>query len=448
MQDNNFVPSSTLPAQPPEISFPHQNVKSSKVAKVRFIAPTVGVIIVAVAAVATSFLQTKKEGPVAPTAPQSRPQAAELSATSCTLSFAVEAPTPTPPQADVRLCKTIEQCGEPLTNWSTAPTTNFSVRLYSSTTGYDWTLLIPSNTQPNTILPNSQIAAGLPAYCNSFPQLTRIAGQTVQFNYTAEEILPTAGWLTPRYYDRYVNNALPEFCEYHGTCGGTTDWSDGVITLSDDQPNRTIVVLNSLVCPTATPTSTSTPTSTATPTSSPTRTSTPTATLTRTPTPTSTSTPTHTPTPTATNTPTPTRTATPTNTPTATPTRTSTPSNTPTATPTYTITPTFTATATFSPTATATLAIGPTCNSITMSYAAGEPNRPVKLGDIVNFTCGLVSGANRYEFRLKIDLGPWVSIGATSSSQISDPYTISSYGQYTAQCRGCIDDSCQPWEIQ
>ena len=49
--------------------------KTSKVPKLKFIMPAIGVVVVAVAAVAVSFFQSKKEGPVAPNVPQSQPRA-------------------------------------------------------------------------------------------------------------------------------------------------------------------------------------------------------------------------------------------------------------------------------------------------------------------------------------------------------------------------------------
>lgn len=210
--------------------------------------------------------------------------------------------------------------------------------------------------------------------------------------------------------------------------------------------------------PTATPTSTNTPTNTPTSTPTNTPTSTPTATPTRTPTATPTftftpsptftftptATPTRTPTLTPTNTPTNTATNTPTRTPTATATNTAT--NTPTRTQTPSITPTFTASPTYTP------AIAATCNSIKMTYGntgpTPAPNRPVQLNDVVTFECGLIAGANNYKFQIKTPgatvYQPVLSLGGTST--LSQPFTITAYGSYSAQCIGCVGNSCQEWE--
>lgn len=434
-------------AEPVASQQPHLEPRVSKVPKLRFMVPVIGVVVVAVAAVAVSFFQSKNEGPVAPNVPQSQPKAVEINSSTCTLTFAVApptaTPTPTPIVTDVEICKVIQQCGTSLSNWSGVPNTSFSVKLFNSALGYEQTVTVPSSVGPNTTLPNSNFPGGLPAYCADFPQTPSIInGENIQLTYGPETITPAGSWSAALYNDNYSNSdPLTDFCTYNGTCAGAVDTSayDGGLQLRPDRTNRTLVVINTLPCPTATPTRTATPTATNTPTNTPTRT--PTLTPTRTPTatplpptPTPTNTPTRTPTPTATNTPTNTPTRTPTNT------ATSTPTNTPSRTPTSTITPTFTASAT------PTLAIGPTCNSITMTYAAGEPDRPIILGDIVNFTCGTVTGANRYEFRIQIGTNGWVTVQSIGTSQTSGPYTIDEYGQYTAQCRGCIDSSCQPWE--
>lgn len=447
-----YVPPSVQPVQP--IQPAH---KVSKVPKLKFAVPAITIGVVAIAAVATSFFQSRQQGPVAPTAPQSQPQALEVAnPLTCTLSFLVEAPTPTPSATptpavtNIRICKAIQQCNNLLTNWNGVPSTSFSVRLFSAQTGFDQTFNIPSSAGPNTTLPNTNI----PAHCIT-QQVPRIPNQSVRYTYNPETITPPSGWGTPLYVDNYFTDTpLISFCPYGQSCNGTTQNSDGGIDLTDtSSPNRTLVIVNSLACPTATPTSTNTPTVTPSRTPTPTPTRTPTPTNTPVPSATPTPTPTRTPTPLPTNTPLPTATPTPTMTRTPTPTATniptSTPTNTPTRTPTRTpsITPTFTATATFSPTATATLALGGTCNSIRMFYAENETdNRPIRLGDQVRFLCGEVTGANSYEFRLRIGQGDWITVPSLGNNQNSGPYVITEYGQYTAQCRGCIDSNCQPWE--
>lgn len=162
-----------------------------------------------------------------------------------------------------------------------------------------------------------------------------------------------------------------------------------------------------------------------------------------------TNTPTNTPIAQATSTVTNTPTRTPTNTPTRTPTLV--PSNTLTLTPTRTPTtpPGVTASVTTAPTVTQA---GGTCNSIMISYAnTGAPVISPRKGDSINFTCGVVNGAFRYEFRLRepgsnnyITLVP-ISTG----SRVSQPYTITQAGDFSGQCRMCTgsaDSTCQAWE--
>jgi len=122
------------------------------------------------------------------------------------------------------------------------------------------------------------------------------------------------------------------------------------------------------------------------------------------------------PSPTATITPTPTTPTGPTNSPTPTPTRgpsaTPTPSGRPTATPTP---PPF----------------GGMCLSISMSPATPAYN------DSVVFTCGLVQGVAKYEFRY---FEPGVLTPTkldASSGNVSKAIKVTKTGTYTAQCRIC-----------
>lgn len=88
--------------------------------------------------------------------------------------------------------------------------------------------------------------------------------------------------------------------------------------------------------------------------------------------------------------------------------------------------------------------VGPICSNITPSIATP------KIGDQVTYTCGRVTGATSYDFKL---VHPDGSIerqtGATSSnpSSVSQPFTITQAGKYTAQCRICVDGNCQNYEL-
>lgn len=87
--------------------------------------------------------------------------------------------------------------------------------------------------------------------------------------------------------------------------------------------------------------------------------------------------------------------------------------------------------------------VGPVCLSITPSITAP------KIGDNVTFTCGRVSGATRYDFRLVYPDGTIQKQTGTESnnpSSISQAFTISQSGKYTAQCRLCVDGNCQAFE--
>ncbi|MEO8581520.1 MAG: hypothetical protein ABI425_02955 [Patescibacteria group bacterium] len=103
------------------------------------------------------------------------------------------------------------------------------------------------------------------------------------------------------------------------------------------------------------------------------------------------------------------------------------------------------------PTSTPTTAIGPTCNGIKVSYGnSNEPTRPVRIGDNLTFTCGTLSSAARYEFRLFLNGVFLQNINPISTSaSISQPFPIAQSGNYSAQCRMCTDStatSCQSWE--
>lgn len=233
---------------------------------------------------------------------------------------------------------------------------------------------------------------------------------------------------------------------------------DGADTLLTVQP-----MVFAAVVPSATPTLTPVITATLAVTSTPTRTPslTPTLTPTGSVTTAATSTPSRTPSLTPTNTVTAIPTFTPTRTPSQTPTGsvTSALTNTPTQTPTKTFTPaltsavTNTSTPTLTPgtTAIATTAVG-VCTSISMNYAStGLPDNSPRIGDSVNFVCGQITGAYRYEVQVR---APGSSVFAsynpiTIGARISQTYNIVTSGDFRAQCRMCtgVDEStCMAWE--
>ncbi len=73
----------------------------------------------------------------------------------------------------------------------------------------------------------------------------------------------------------------------------------------------------------------------------------------------------------------------------------------------------------------------------------------IVVGDNVSFTCGLISGATKYEFRVRLPDGTITTLAASgSTSNISEPFQITQQGDYKAQCRICVGPSatCQEWE--
>jgi len=84
---------------------------------------------------------------------------------------------------------------------------------------------------------------------------------------------------------------------------------------------------------------------------------------------------------------------------------------------------------------------GPQCLNITMNNPAAE------LGDQTTFTCGEVTGAVSYVFRVMDPNGIISNLNATG--QISAPYLINQSGTYFAQCQICTGStqaSCHDWE--
>jgi hypothetical protein len=74
-------------------------------------------------------------------------------------------------------------------------------------------------------------------------------------------------------------------------------------------------------------------------------------------------------------------------------------------------------------------------------------NPTAELGDQTTFTCGEVTGAVSYVFRVMDPNGIISNLNATG--QISAPYLINQSGTYFAQCQICTGStqaSCHDWE--
>lgn len=86
----------------------------------------------------------------------------------------------------------------------------------------------------------------------------------------------------------------------------------------------------------------------------------------------------------------------------------------------------------------------PMCLNIAMS-----PSQPT-IGSSVTFTCGQVPGVHHYEFRVKLPDGTIQNLAAASTNDRSSvPLTITTAGNYKAQCRICTGTSsttCQSFE--
>ncbi|MEP7166897.1 MAG: hypothetical protein ABI758_02885 [Candidatus Woesebacteria bacterium] len=70
------------------------------------------------------------------------------------------------------------------------------------------------------------------------------------------------------------------------------------------------------------------------------------------------------------------------------------------------------------------------------------------LGSQVRFTCGLVTGVDRYEFRYKMTFNGVDGAGGTlaATNNLSAPLTVDQPGDYKAQCRPCVGQACAPWQ--
>lgn len=95
-------------------------------------------------------------------------------------------------------------------------------------------------------------------------------------------------------------------------------------------------------------------------------------------------------------------------------------------------------------------AVAPMCISIAMNNVS-NPTAPAtadpKLGDNVTFTCGQVSAAERYIFKVIDPAGQTTNLVATG--RVSAQFTITQSGKYFAQCQICTgsaDSTCLPWE--
>jgi hypothetical protein len=197
------------------------------------------------------------------------------------------------------------------------------------------------------------------------------------------------------------------------------------------------------VAPTATPSETPSVSPSESPATSPT--SSPSTNPGVSPSPSSTPSPTASPIASVTPSPSATPLATPTPTPTATPTGSPLASATPTGSPIASITPV----PSISPSPSVTPSSSPTPLPLACMQITTNVTNP-RLGQAVNFTCGQVAGANRYEFRYKIINTSFFGQIPTLEDNVttSESFIISEPGSYKVQCRPCFNEACamyEPW---
>lgn len=135
--------------------------------------------------------------------------------------------------------------------------------------------------------------------------------------------------------------------------------------------------------------------------------------------------------------------------PTATPTLT--PEPTATFTPEPTATPEPTSTPIATNTLTPTVTPAPICVSISATnITAPFPDSAPRKNDQLTFTCGEVTGATRYEFRVRLPDYTYTSVQPVAeNARTSQPFTFSESGNHLAQCRICTGleaNSCSEWE--
>lgn len=164
-------------------------------------------------------------------------------------------------QGSIRVCKVIEKCGQVMSNWTTLPSTSFSVTVRKPNSNYTETVNFSTLENPNTTLAN-----GMAANCKQLTgPITRNTGTTTTYFYTEETISPAhSSWTPVKYNDGYIDQSINSFYTY-GDFEGNVD-ADGYILLTDSRPDRTLAILNGQKCSTSTPT----PTPTASPSPTPT----------------------------------------------------------------------------------------------------------------------------------------------------------------------------------
>ncbi len=114
--------------------------------------------------------------------------------------------------------------------------------------------------------------------------------------------------------------------------------------------------------------------------------------------------------------------------------------STPTTTQTTTTTNTTTTSGGGGGTSTPPVQSGPACVGMTMDGTGA-------LNTAVTFTCANVTGAARYEFRVRLPSGTFQTLTATGNKSAS--FTIATPGEYKAQCRSCTGaaaSTCHAYE--
>jgi len=178
-------------------------------------------------------LSTTEES-VAPTAPESRPRAAEwYGGEACNATFTIDGPT----SGTINICTVIIDPTGKVVDGSLMPETNKLEVITSDEVTVSGGLRSDLDT-PLSLGTDVLDKDGFKdAECVSFNNLA-----FGNYEYSKEVINPSTGWVEPRYYDYLLpGNSLTgsNLTKY-----GTNAYSDGVITLTVTNPVVTLVVLN------------------------------------------------------------------------------------------------------------------------------------------------------------------------------------------------------------
>jgi len=182
--------------------------------------------------VVTRLSTTEKT--VAPTAPESKPKAAEwYGGEACNATFTIEGPT----TGTINICTVIIDPTNQVVDGSTAPDANKVETIASNDVNLSSNLTSNLDT-PLTLGDDVLLADGTDdAECVTFTDL-----EFGNYQYGEEVITSDGDWMDPKYYDFLLPGAGLSLANL--TTYGSSAFSDGAITLNTTNPVVTLVVLN------------------------------------------------------------------------------------------------------------------------------------------------------------------------------------------------------------